>query len=904
MRLRRILVCSLVIAIAVCFMWLVDGVRADTQQEPSWFEGQVRFRKLRTIESTNIDNIPCENTVVSVLRSHGLVKESHCMIRTTYGSINRPANVLQPIGAAHAYAIQNNKTGQLLPIPEHPGILRVAGDGFSYGGSLSIYKNFYDTLQLKYLPFMHFEMSDDPDMYFRNEANQIRNVNVPGSLGFSENGRYMFVDDLKAGFLKINLHSYAIESFHDTLPRLNGWGNVLPANGAIANDGNIAALNYNAPNDWGVKYFKLINTQNCQAAIVSGIGKSEKVCQARDILPLAQASIPGMKGIFNVRFTNETTVLFDVKFANNVVASYAATAAGAQYRRVEYLAMGDSFASGQGASNYRDGTDTARNRCHQSQLSYPYLFNVLFESYASVACSGARMVNVARISDKVDEVDQLQGLFEPSDNERVVAREQILPGVVEQIEFISNSNPEVVTLSVGGNDIGFANILSTCASPKKIDNLATCFATYEDRYELVKKINGRFERLRTTYADILRNDPERRLYVIGYPQIADENGSCGVNVLLNHSELVGARDLIEYLNSIIKKAADEAGAHYVDVSDAFAGHKLCESKQVAVNGATTKFDQGKFVEFTESYHPNAFGHQLLAAKIKQQTHSLSTPMPAPNGQQTVAKDLVISSTLPFLQNVPKTGRIIRDIFLDTPNILTIAPVRTTQQVILGALEYNLIPNTKYTAELHSTPINLGIFSTNAAGVLSFSYTVPSNVDPGFHTLHVYGKNKWGENIDIQKTVYVAASEDDIDGDGIVDSQDVCVGVQSSKDTDKDGMPDSCDMFIADPPANSGDANVTVSQNTFVLGNAATLPRATNSQLVVSNSQQVLAYYATESQEIVSSTDSASSPSYIPERKVDKTSTREPSGGRLSIALILSIGFLLAAMFVAVRVIFQ
>jgi len=93
-------------------------------------------------------------------------------------------------------------------------------------------------------------------------------------------------------------------------------------------------------------------------------------------------------------------------------------------------------------------------------------------------------------------------------------------------------------------------------------------------------------------------------------------------------------DLIDYLNLVISQAAAKAGVRYVDVSHAFDGHRMCEaiSSQVAVNGFTAGTDGGvgpiKFVG-TESYHPNALGHQLLANTIRTQTNNFQTLCQSP-----------------------------------------------------------------------------------------------------------------------------------------------------------------------------------------------------------------------------------------------------------------------------------
>ncbi len=77
-------------------------------------------------------------------------------------------------------------------------------------------------------------------------------------------------------------------------------------------------------------------------------------------------------------------------------------------RLEQYLALGDSFASGEGTFNYIAGTEDGPNQCHQSIFSYPYLMQSNVGETASVACSGAKISNIRNIGD--NDVNQLDGI--------------------------------------------------------------------------------------------------------------------------------------------------------------------------------------------------------------------------------------------------------------------------------------------------------------------------------------------------------------------------------------------------------------------------------------------------------------------------------------------------------------
>jgi hypothetical protein len=179
--------------------------------------------------------------------------------------------------------------------------------------------------------------------------------------------------------------------------------------------------------------------------------------------------------------------------------------------------------------------------------------------------------------------------------------------IIAQNEFIERYQPEKLTVSIIGNDIGFSSIIKRCLSAD------TCYNYYEDRLELTLMVDRQFSKLVELYQNLAAsNIPDSKIYVMGYPRLAKPDGNCAANVKLNSSELKFANDLVNYLNQVIKNAAEKAGVYYVDVEDAFDGYELCSdvaSHQIAVNGITLRYEEGVFKE--ESYHPNKNGHRLL-----------------------------------------------------------------------------------------------------------------------------------------------------------------------------------------------------------------------------------------------------------------------------------------------------
>ena len=114
-----------------------------------------------------------------------------------------------------------------------------------------------------------------------------------------------------------------------------------------------------------------------------------------------------------------------------------------------YVALGDSYSSGEGVEPFLPGTNAPDNICHRSTLAYSQLLDAqrlkaaagTSSSRSFVACSGA-VIN-----------DLFQPAHEP--NEHVGEGKQVLA---------ITKKTRLATLSIGGNDIGFPDIARRCIS--------------------------------------------------------------------------------------------------------------------------------------------------------------------------------------------------------------------------------------------------------------------------------------------------------------------------------------------------------------------------------------------------------------------------------------------------------
>ena len=204
----------------------------------------------------------------------------------------------------------------------------------------------------------------------------------------------------------------------------------------------------------------------------------------------------------------------------------AATTAGSQY-----VALGDSYSSGLGAGSYGSS-----GSCYRSADAYPRLWANAHpsDSFAFVACAGATTTDVIS--------SQLSALG---------------PGT------------SLVSITIGGNDVGFATVMETCVLGSTSDCVnAVDHAEYLAKTQLPGKLS-------TLFTDIRSDAPNARVVVLGYPDFYDLSHSqyC---IGLSTTDRTDLNNGANVLDSVISTAAGQAGFHYADVRSAFSGHEICD----------------------------------------------------------------------------------------------------------------------------------------------------------------------------------------------------------------------------------------------------------------------------------------------------------------------------------------
>jgi lysophospholipase L1-like esterase len=313
------------------------------------------------------------------------------------------------------------------------------------------------------------------------------------------------------------------------------------------------------------------------------------------------------------------------------------------------VTLGDSFTSGEGAKKYLAGTSNANNTCHRANSAYPFVVAQQLDwRLVTAACSGALTIDITK-----------RGQHPQSSDTTFGARPQIEALSASDLHS-DPSEVDVVVLSIGGNDAGFADVVKTCAIRNCLPQTAGWMA----------QLNELDDDLYETYSAVTDVVPDARKLVMTYPDIIAP-GSCLFG-RLTPAEVAWVRlRFLPRLDQIIGVEATNAGFEVVDNTNAFLGARICEDGVPASNEAANtiaaeqlagggSLDHGDLVR--GSFHPNPIGHQLLAADLlralEQDAPDITAcgPFSACPGVPRAPSDEPLPGTeQPFPEDAPCTG---------------------------------------------------------------------------------------------------------------------------------------------------------------------------------------------------------------------------------------------------------
>ncbi len=489
--------------------------------------------------------------------------------------------------------------------------------------------------------------------------------------------------------------------------------------------------------------------------------------------------------------------------------------------QLDYLAMGDSYSSGEGDVGYGPlhyivGT-AGKKECHLSDRSYPFLLRRYWGVHPlkmkSVACSGSRVLHdyIMPMKYYIGQHEELEDLSNEGRLERrKKALGSFMPGIVPQLEFVRKYKPKLVTLTGGGNDVGFGDILKACANTRVLEapqelnpvDAETCSyagnSTVKDT--LINSIRNQYGATRLLIRKIRKASPQTRIVIIGYPRfITDKTAICGLNAgFLNSRERAFINDMLKRLNNVIWRAATDEGVIFIDIEHLFEGGQLCQGTKY-VTGVTDALSLDKrYHDLANSFHPNHRGHAKIAEVINQKVRPF--PWNQYPGDTRQAEDGSFYSSAPITRMV----RMVEDMVIQSTDMLINLPNGTFQ------------PNSKVKASIFSEETSLGELTASSSGSLSTKIKLPDSIKPGYHTLILKGKTYSGEPITLYQIVTVISNiEGDKDGDGIPDDKDRCMFIKHMVDESTER--DLCMVSEDDKPDAGVDDVTTETKRRYAYG---------------------------------------------------------------------------------------
>lgn len=238
----------------------------------------------------------------------------------------------------------------------------------------------------------------------------------------------------------------------------------------------------------------------------------------------------------------------------------------------EYVALGSSFAAGIGLGPEADGSPV---QCLRSTGGYPSLVaRQTGLKLVDRTCSG-------------------------STSQHILGGGQMMLG--PQLAAVGPA-ARLVTLTTGGNDLGYIGDLVVASGGLGVFSR---LSARESKPAADRPYAAVARNIGTIIARIRERAPRAVIVVASYPRVLPYSGSCAT-LGISEAQADISREVARRLAVVTQQAALRAGARYVDMDAAGAGHDAC-SVVPWVRGAEGKWGS--------AFHPNAAGAAATAQRV-------------------------------------------------------------------------------------------------------------------------------------------------------------------------------------------------------------------------------------------------------------------------------------------------
>ncbi len=248
-----------------------------------------------------------------------------------------------------------------------------------------------------------------------------------------------------------------------------------------------------------------------------------------------------------------------------------------------YVALGDSYTSAP-RTGKQAGTPAG---CARSDNNYPHVVAAKLKpaKFVDVSCSGATTANMTSTQ------STRNGSNPP------------------QLDAVT-SDTTLVTLGIGGNDVGFIGLAPDCATSHRDSSPCRDRLTAGGHDELADRIATTATSVGEVLDRIHEKAPKARVIVVGYPAVLPDGDGCWPVLPLGTGDVAYLRDALGKLNDALSDQAKSHSAGFADTAAAGKGHDVC-------TGSDTRWVEGLVpTSSAAALHPNARGEAGMAEVVE------------------------------------------------------------------------------------------------------------------------------------------------------------------------------------------------------------------------------------------------------------------------------------------------
>ncbi|HET9116661.1 MAG TPA: SGNH/GDSL hydrolase family protein, partial [Pseudonocardiaceae bacterium] len=189
---------------------------------------------------------------------------------------------------------------------------------------------------------------------------------------------------------------------------------------------------------------------------------------------------------------------------------------------------------------------------------------------------------------------------------------------------------DLVTITVGGNDAGFAPVLQMCTTATS-DYACAAMVNAAEVFVLFALLI----RLAQSYAAIRQAASRAQVVVLGYPRLFDLAPNCTDPQVPNVNRRTRLNQGADLLDGVIKTVSQRFGFTFGDVRDQFTSHGVC-SADPWINGPNGPTSGGLYhptqTGYRDGYLPALDAATAYTATAGQRDEMRSAPLSARGGR--------------------------------------------------------------------------------------------------------------------------------------------------------------------------------------------------------------------------------------------------------------------------------